>query len=159
MGMYTEIVVSARVRNDPVTLGLLEHMVLGRTLDPDIVPDHDFFRCSRWSRMFRTCSHYHVPRCVGVVEYDAIADEICLIVRADFKNYENEADLFFAWMLDKWADREGNMVGYTRYEEDRLPRIYCAPDEDELDDEIPSDENNTESDAEPPFKVSILAGY
>lgn len=130
MGMYTELFLSCRIRNDPVAVQVLKFMSAtncngnapGFTL-----PDHPFFRTQRWTWMFHSASFYFVPKSVCLFEQDNIdvhtEGNWTLIVRCDLKNYSDEIEHLVDW-LDQYIDaHDGEMIGYFRYEEDREPTI------------------------------------
>lgn len=126
MGMYTELVVSTRVKDDPEIIAILSHM--GGKIDrkPDPLPDHPFFKTDRWDFMFQSSSYYFTPRTVFLLEYDDIGKDWCLIVRCDFKNYDDEVEEFISWLRPLLSDRDGAMFAYSRYEMATEPTIYYA---------------------------------
>ena len=124
MGMYTEIVVSAQIKDIPEVVAVLDFMA-GHVDKVPILPGHPLFMTSRWQIMFRCCSHYFVPLSVVRFEFNDISRTWSLIVRADLKNYDGEIGLFFEW-IKPYVDYPDTMIGYSRYEEDREPTIYYS---------------------------------
>lgn len=130
MGMYTELVVTARIANDPKVVNILKYMLGDSKDEPKELPDHPLFapepNDTRWKFMLQCSSYYHLPRSVHLFEFDTIGSYWCLHSRSDFKDYSNESVMFFDWLKTILDDRgeEKIMLGYTRYEEDTEPIIY-----------------------------------
>ena len=126
MGMYTELVVTARIKDDPDTVALINYMIGESIEEPEKLPDSELFTDDTcWQIMLQCSSYYHIPRIVHLFEYDEIGKYWCFHNRSDFKDYSNESIMFFEWLRTVLDDRhEGVMLGYTRYEEDREPIIY-----------------------------------
>jgi hypothetical protein len=128
MGMYTELFMSCRIKNDPEVIAILKYMIGEEEVKPNL-PDHELFKTDRWHFMLRCSSYYFVPRVVHLLEYDDIGGYWCFINRSDFKNYDNEVTLFIDWILPYMRDSDGDMIGYSRYEEDERPIVYfCKRD-------------------------------
>lgn len=123
MGMYTELFISTRIKDVPEVIDILKDMISGNHIELEQIPDHPFFYTTRWKHMLRCSSHYFVPVASSLLEYSKIGDFWVFTNRSDFKNYDNEIDLFVDW-LNPYIDAiEGEMVGYFRYEEDQEPTI------------------------------------
>ena len=124
MGMYTELVISTRIVDDPQVIAILKYMI-GKTEEKPELPDHPLFLTDRWDRMLNCCSYYFTPAVVHYLEYDKIGENWSFISRSDFKNYDNEVRKFFDW-IDDYIDcsRGGEMIGYSRYEESDEPQIW-----------------------------------
>jgi hypothetical protein len=41
----------------------------------------------------------------------------------DIKNYENEIKQFFTWLMPYIDAEKGDFIGYTRFEEEKKPRL------------------------------------
>lgn len=132
MGMYTEVFVKlSLVENvDQSVVEVLKYM-MGYGTDgevsekPDLLPDHPLFSTSRWDFMLQSSSFYHIPERIGQMFYDKIAGQWFIVNRSDFKNYENEAELFFDWIKPYTEYFGKTFVGYTLYEEcDKPTLIY-----------------------------------
>jgi len=134
MGMYTELVLSCRIKNDSTVVEVLQYMVEGKTQGtlPATLPNHPLFDTSRWDWMFHSCSHYFTPVSVQQLSYDDIGKHWCLVVRCDLKNYDSEIEHLIDWLSPYVVD-EGfrTMIGYSRYEEADEPTIHYAGSEDE----------------------------
>jgi hypothetical protein len=124
MGMYTEIFVSARVKpGDQAVIDVLKYLT-SDVEQPTKLPDHPLFSTDRWQWVLRGSSHYFVPRSVSLFDYDDIARCWVLIARSDIKNYGGEIEKFFDWLRPHLEAHKDEMIGYSRYEEDRVPTIY-----------------------------------
>lgn len=123
MGMYTELVISTRIKNDPTVVEILKFLTGDKTIIPEL-PRHDFFKCSRWRWICSSSSYYFVPRSISLFEFDNIGDYWVLISRADFKNYEDEIGKFDDWVQPYLDGIEGEMWAYSRYEENDSPTIH-----------------------------------
>jgi hypothetical protein len=122
MGMYTEIFVSTRIVNNPDVVAVIKYM-LNHEGDDIKLPDHPLFSTPRWAHMLRSNSYYFVPRSISIFDYDHISKSWCFISRSDFKNYDNEIELFFDWLKPYVDDSPETMIGYFRYEESNEPTI------------------------------------
>ena len=124
MGMYTEVFVSTMIKDDPDVTRVFDYMIHGIEIPRLSIPMHPLFQTARWRIMLNCCSYYFVPRKLNLFEYDEIAKAWVLISRSDFKNYDGEAELFFDWLKSISDANEGDMLGYSRYKEDKEPTIY-----------------------------------
>jgi hypothetical protein len=63
MGMYTELVFKAEIRTDipDVVHAVLCHLFSGGPRPDAGLPDHPFFKCSRWALIGSCSSFYHIP--------------------------------------------------------------------------------------------------
>lgn len=125
MGMYTELVISTRVKDSPDIATILKFM-LTHVGKPEILPNHPLFETDRWQFMLTMCSHYFVPRAMHLFEFDDIAKYWCFISRSDFKNYDNEIEKFIDWISPHLEVEPGEMIGYYRYEESSEPTVIYA---------------------------------
>ena len=123
MGMYTELVMSTRVKEVPEVVGVLQYMA-GNEPRPAELPDHPLFKTSRWEILFQCSSYYFVPRISVLFEHDDIGHYWVLISRADLKNYDSEIEKFIDWIRPYLEATNDDMIGYSRYEETREPTIY-----------------------------------
>jgi len=121
MGMYTELVISTRVKDDPGAIEILKFMT-GRGELPPTLPEHPLFTTARWKFMLTCSSYYFVPRSMTRFEFDDIGKYWCFISRSDFKNYDDEVAKFVDWLRPYLPDRD-EMIGYYRYEEADEPTI------------------------------------
>ena len=133
MGMYTELVVCANIKNVPEVIAVLKYMVdfFESSVGQPQLPNHPLFTTDRWRMLFHGSSYYFVPRAIAKLEYDDIGDYWCLITRADLKNYDSEIEKFIDW-IRPYVDSENEMFAYSRYEETREPTIYYTKSTEEL---------------------------
>lgn len=122
MGMYTELFVCCRLKDDKQVIEILKYMI-GQTKDKPELSDHELFATDRWNFMLQCSSYYFVPSTVHLLEWNEIGQYWCFINRSDFKNYDNEVNKFIDW-IKSYINSSSEMIGYSRYEEDREPTIY-----------------------------------
>jgi hypothetical protein len=125
MGMYTELVVSTSIEDNPEVINVLKLMIAEDLDVPEIkeLPKHPLFETPRWNYMLRSASYYFTPAASSLLQYDKFSKNWSFINRSDFKNYDNEINLFLDW-LDPYIDAvDGEMIGYSRYEESDEPEI------------------------------------
>ncbi|AXQ68830.1 hypothetical protein HOU00_gp295 [Caulobacter phage CcrPW] len=128
MGMYTELVLSTQIVDNPDVVAILNYMREGGEGEPPVpLPDHPLFQTPRWSSLFCCCSYYFTPTTVFKLEFDKIAKAWSLVSRSDLKNYHDEIEKFVDWISPYLDDHFGQMIGYKRYEEEREPTILYAP--------------------------------
>jgi len=127
--MYTELVISTRVKDDPVAVEMIKVM-LGLAEAPSIAPKHELFTTDRWCSMLRCSSYYFVPRSTSLFEYDKIGRYWCFISRSDFKNYDGEVAKFIDWIRPYLRDGQDERlpIGYYRYEEDAEATFIYSKD-------------------------------
>lgn len=123
MGMYTELVMSCRIKDDPIVINILKYMI-GEAEEKPQLPDHSLFSTDRWNFMLQCSSYYFVPEAVHLLKYNEIGKYWCFINRSDFKNYDDEVNKFIDWITPYMRDTDGDMIGYSRYEQDKSPIIY-----------------------------------
>lgn len=127
MGMYTELVLSARIDlSDKGFLSDLDYMVEGND-DPFSYQNktqHILFRVSnRWHYMLRCDSFYFNGTTHSEIfkHEDSFAPAWYLTVRCNLKNYESEIEAFLDWLAPHIS--ETGFLGYLRYEEDDDPTL------------------------------------
>lgn len=120
MGMYTEIFVNCDLKTEtPQEVIDVLRAICGSDLSSPVLeglPD-------RWALLFGNGS-FSVPlTCCGSVTFSDIAGHWSLIGKGDIKNYNDEIENFFKWLMP-WIDaEEGAFIGYWRYEEDLMPTL------------------------------------
>ena len=126
MGMYTKISVDLKFKENlpPEVVEALKAMVgevnssLYSITD---FPTHELFKTPRWDFMLSCSSYYHTPFNLTKLHYDNISKQYYLVSSSDFKNYDNEVELFFDFVKDYVED---GFLGYSLYEEDDKPTLY-----------------------------------
>jgi hypothetical protein len=123
MGMYTEVYVNVDLKEETPT-GVIE--VLRKICDgetPEGFPP-------RSGSLFRNCSYYTPRTSVAQLTYDEVSNAWSLLGKGDLKNYGEEAQFFFDWLIPWIKGKPGDFVGYTRYEEDQPPSLVFIPQSD-----------------------------
>lgn len=122
MGMYTELVLKAEVKDDaPESVKAILGFLFNGEDRPTVTPEHPFFSCERWSMIGRCSSYYHVP-------WNASAyREAYIFSRSDLKNYEGEIEKFLDWVRPYFVQESDQCIGWSWYEESESPTlIYGA---------------------------------
>lgn len=122
MGMYTELVLKADIREDiPDQVRAILRFLFtegDRGEAPTDLPDHPFFKADRWRWIGQSSSYYHIPWAVSRYEADRIFS------RSDLKNYGGEIALFVDWLAPYVEMRgERKCIGWSWYEEDSEPTL------------------------------------
>ena len=127
MGMYTKISVDLKFKqNLPLEVVEALKAMVGE-VDSSLYsitdfPTHELFKIgSRWDFMLRCSSYYHTPFSLTKLHYDDISKHYYLTSSSDFKNYDDEINLFFDFVKDYV---EEGFLGYSLYEEDEVPTLY-----------------------------------
>ena len=119
MGMYTELVLKARVKHDlPADIeAVLQYLFNDAGAGEPLRPHHEFFQCSRWAAIGSCSSHYHIPWATSRYAGGHIFS------RSDLKNYEGEIDKFIDWISPYLETSNGDCIGWGWYEEDAAPTL------------------------------------
>lgn len=127
MGMYTELILKARVKDDiPFEVeAILQNLFNGEEM-PSVLPDHPFFSCQRWPLIGNRSSFYHIP--FSLSRYR----EGYIFSKSDLKNYDGEIEKFIHWItpylnLNLYA--ESTCIGWTWYEEADAPTLLFVNDD------------------------------
>lgn len=119
MGMYTQIKVDCRLRDDAPAqvVEVLRFLANDKVRDDPgfALPDHEFFSCDRWRHILCMSSAYFDDDVTAAfVEIDG---QWRLLGCANLKNYDGEIGKFFNW-LQPFVDADrGDVIGCHRYEE------------------------------------------
>ncbi len=133
MGMYTELILGAKLKSEtpPEVIATLKFMCQGG----DGVPPegYPFPLSGRYNWMFTMGSYYFgVTHAVPpLLQYDDIGRQWIIATRSNLKDYSNEIETFLAW-LEPWiAQGSGRKDFYAIvcYEEATEPTIYYLQDE------------------------------
>lgn len=124
MGMYTEIYVNVDLVGDlpEEVLNVLKAVVgeQGYCHYLEGFPN-------RWGYLFNSGSYYTPNTSVKNLTYDTISGQWSLLGKGDLKNYDNEIQEFFEWIMP-YVEDEGFM-GYYRFEESLEPILVFKGDE------------------------------
>ena len=125
MGMYTKLHCNIKIKKGATEcIEILKYM-LGEKEKIDFdIPNHDLFKVedSRWDFMLKCCSCYFTDSQNSNLKESYYG--YTLHCDCDFKDYENEIELFLDW-ISQYADYENyyEFVGYEIYEEDKVPTL------------------------------------
>ena len=124
MGMYTEIYINVDLKKDTPDDVIKVLKALCR-----ILPDQEYDEViadypSRWIHLFSNMSYYTPYTNCRFLEFDNISNQWSLLGKGDIKNYGNEIEVFFEWIMPWIEGSVGDFIGYQRYEEDQLPTLH-----------------------------------
>lgn len=119
MGMYTEIYVNVDLKEDTPhkVLDVLAAMCRGD--EEGVLKDHP----RRWASLFRDGSYYTPRTSCAKLSYDNIKQAYSLLGKGDIKNYDNEIEKFFEYIMPYVDASKGEFIGYKRYEEELVPTL------------------------------------
>lgn len=130
MGMYTEIYINVDLKKETPddvirVLKAMCHMLPNQECT-EVLADYPDI----WGSLFSNMSYYTPSTNCRFLEYDDNTKRWSLLGKGDIKNYENEIEKFFEWIMP-WIDASpGEFIGYSRYEDNDKPKLYFLPDED-----------------------------
>ena len=125
MGMFTELYISSKLKEDTpkdiqdVVIWLFED----RSTEVRRVPDHPFFKTSRWAQIGGGSSYYFTPFETSRAVYDRVTKSVYFTSRSDLKNYDDEIGQFLDWITPYLDLETGEHIGHVRYEEDEKPTL------------------------------------
>ena len=126
MGIYTELHFNSRLKenNPSEIIMILKYMVGEIRTSLLILPDHKLFtNDTNWRYMLQTDSYYFDADTQSTLRFDNISNTHHLCIRANFKNYDNEIELFLDWIMPYLGKIKGDFLGFFRYEEDETPTL------------------------------------
>jgi len=105
MGMYTKMGIQVDLRKDTPkdVIETLNALVSGK--DPSLLLTD---KPKRWGYMFTNGS---------LVSLGNAGVQLSLLAAGEIKNYNNEIEAFFEWIMPYVDGMEGDFIGYTRYED------------------------------------------
>ncbi len=126
MGMYTEIYVNVDLKeNTPKeVINILKSMCYES--DDSLLEG----KPARWGYLFSSGSFYTPNTCCAELTFNQISKQWSLLGKGDIKNYEGEIEEFFSWIMPYVDGREGDFIGYSRYEESQQPTLVYLTEED-----------------------------
>lgn len=101
----------------------LHHVTAAQQFAPPL-PDHELFRCDRWTMLFRCDSYYFDWETGWKLTQDDLYEDrpkFFLTGVSNLKNYDGEIRKFLAW-IQPYIDTDG-FIGWTMYEEDPAPTL------------------------------------
>jgi len=126
MGMYTEIYVNVNLKKEtPDEIINVLQAMCSALVDQPVLKSFP----KRWQYLFSHNSYYVPWTFCRHLTYDNIGEQWSLLGKGDIKNYENEIEAFFEWLMP-WIDGEnGDFIGYYRYEVAKLPTLVTLKGE------------------------------
>ena len=136
--MYTEIYINVDLKKDTPddVIKVLKAMcyMLPDQECSDVLADYP----DRWSCLFSNMSYYTPYTNCKFLEFDNISNQWSLLGKGDIKNYNNDIEKFFEWIMP-WIDGSvGDFIGYQRYEESQLPTLHTLKEVIQKPKEEPS---------------------
>lgn len=121
MGMYTELVLKAKVVDEvPQDVDAVLRHLFGEGDRPEVLPEHEFFKCGMWDMVGRCSSYYHTP--FALSRYS----EGYIFSRSDLKNYDSEIRKFIDWITPYLRALDGDCIGWSWYEECDAPTLLTV---------------------------------
>jgi hypothetical protein len=133
MGMYTEIYVNVDLKKETPedVINVLKAMCGMEDSDEKVLEPYP----DRWNGLFYSGSYYTPNTRCHSLTYDNISNQWSLLGKGDIKNYEQEIQQFFEWIIPHVEGYSGDFIGYHRYEEQRVPTLVFLPDDEEDEDD------------------------
>lgn len=132
MGMYTELHFNSRLKsNTPKkVISILKFMVGDVNINNEPpTPSHPLFDDTRWSFMLRCDSSYFDADTYSTIRWCDTSKAYYLNIRTNFKNYNEEIDLFIDWINPYLEKEDGEFLGFSRHETSEKPTlIFKNPD-------------------------------
>lgn len=120
MGMYTEIFISADLKQDTPE-SVID--VLRGMCDWEHESEALSKMGERTRYMFNNGSYYTSSTSCKKLSFDKISNQYSIIGKGDIKNYDSEIEKFFEFIKPHC---ESGFIGFYRYEEDREPTLVYA---------------------------------
>lgn len=143
MGMYTKFNVILPIKNDtPKNIkeilidivdnggNKIEKIIEDGILTNDFeLPKHDLFKNSNRLFCAKCSSYYFTGTSNSAIKYndligDSIHNRMVLHIDCDFKNYENEIDLFLDFVAPYIDEKYRILLGYSICEDTDEPTLY-----------------------------------
>lgn len=124
MGMYTEIYVNVDLKPEtpPEIIETIRAMCEHKKESPLLIG-----KPTRWCYLFNNGSYYTPYTSCSHLTYDMGTSRYSLIAKGDLKNYEEEIEKFFTWLIPHIDGESGDFIGYKRYEENKEPTLIYLP--------------------------------
>jgi hypothetical protein len=135
MGMYTEIYINVDLKKDTPDDVIQVLKAMCRMLPDEEVKEVLKSYPDRWIMLFGDCSYYTPRTYCKFLNFDKISNQWSLLGKGDIKNYGEEIEKFFEWIMPYIDAYPGDFIGYQRYEEYQKPHLYFIPEDDEDDED------------------------
>jgi len=127
MGMYTEIYINVDLKKDTPDDVIKVLKAMCDQECKEVLVDYPY----KWICLFSNMSYYTPSTNCRFLEFDNISNQWSLLGKGDIKNYGNEIEEFFEWIMP-WIDGyPGDFIGYSRYEEDQKPTLMFLPEDED----------------------------
>lgn len=126
MGMYTELIFGATLKNIPTDLERALDCVINDNQDITEAAQ-DLIDIYSLNRIFLGSSYYFgAHRNTPTFEYDEIGNQWVLSTRANCKNYQEEIEKFLEYIEQyvEYGSGPNEIYAYVQYEESDFPTIY-----------------------------------
>ena len=123
MGMYTELVLKAEIKEDaPKLVKDILNFLFNAAKEPEEKPGHIFFTKPRWRYIGSCSSFYHVPFALSRYERNY------LFSRSDLKNYDEEIESFIDWLKPYIGCLSKTCIGWQWYVRKMMLRCFYLHD-------------------------------
>lgn len=121
MGMYTEFKLNASLKKNTPSdvIRILHYMANSDDAIDFQLPDHEFFKCHRWSSPFLMSSAYFNTGYPSLGR-DNLFSNYNLSVHSSLKNYDGGIRKFLDWIMPHIDAESNEVLGYHHYEEDDM---------------------------------------
>lgn len=133
MGMYTEIYVNVDLKRETPDNVLQVLKAMCGQLDPEKEEEVLKGLPDRWLGLFYNGSYYVPSTSCRFLQFDPFSHHWSLLGKGDIKNYGQEIEAFFEWIMPWIRATPGEFIGYKRYEEDLTPKLYFKTENAEED--------------------------
>jgi len=125
--MYTEIYINVDLKKDTPDDVIKVLKAMCDQECKEVLVDYPY----KWICLFSNMSYYTPSTNCRFLEFDNISNQWSLLGKGDIKNYGNEIEEFFEWIMP-WIDGyPGDFIGYSRYEEDQKPTLMFLPEDED----------------------------
>jgi len=127
MGMYTEIYINVDLKKDTPDDVIKVLKAMCDQECKEVLVDYPY----KWICLFSNMSYYTPSTNCRFLEFDNISNQWSLLGKGDIKNYGNEIEEFFEWIVPYVDGYPGDFIGYSRYEEDQKPTLMFLPEDED----------------------------
>jgi len=127
MGMYTEIYINVDLKKDTPDDVIKVLKAMCDQECKEVLVDYPY----KWICLFSNMSYYTPSTNCRFLEFDNISNQWSLLGKGDIKNYGNEIEEFFEWIVPYVDGYSGDFIGYSRYEEDQKPTLMFLPEDED----------------------------
>jgi len=125
--MYTEIYINVDLKKDTPDDVIKVLKAMCDQECKEVLVDYPY----KWICLFSNMSYYTPSTNCRFLEFDNISNQWSLLGKGDIKNYGNEIEEFFEWIVPYVDGYPGDFIGYSRYEEDQKPTLMFLPEDED----------------------------